>query len=183
MKYLITLLIVVLLAVFLVPAFCGDGKTSLKGCDGLNDPPEIILPGEDDEEAPPAESSYTFEFTKKDSFYYPTLKGTIVSTEFPETLVFSYNGEEREITGKAISFNKTSQKYITKIEQVFLYGNIEAGNQSAGIFMNRDGEKISVAKISTITCPEDLFLINGFNQSTGKTFSAMDAEDNWTENY
>ena len=114
MKYIIALLCVVLVAIFLVPAFCGDGKISLKGCDGLNDPPNIVIPGDDEES--PTESSYTFEFVKKDSFYYPTLKGTIVSAEYPETIIFSYNGEEREITGKAISFNKTSQKYITEIE-------------------------------------------------------------------
>ena len=181
MKYIIALLCVVLVAIFLVPAFCGDGKISLKGCDGLNDPPNIVIPGDDEES--PTESSYTFELVKKDSFYYPTLKGTIVSTEYPETLVFSYNGEEREITSKAISFNKTSQKYVTEIEQVFIYGYIKAGNQSAGIFMNRDGEKISVAKISTITCPNDLFAINGVIDGSEQAFSAMDAEDNWTENY
>lgn len=49
--------------------------------------------------------------------------------------------------------------------------------------MNRDGEKISVAKISTITCPNDLFAINGVIDGSEQAFSAMDAEDNWTENY
>lgn len=66
---------------------------------------------------------------------------------------------------------------------MFLYGYIKAGNQSAGIFMNRDGEKISVAKIFTINCPRSLFAINGVIDGSGQAFSAMDAEDNWTENY
>lgn len=174
MKVIIPLLCVILIAVFLIPLCCD--KTPWQGCDG-GDPP-IVKP--DDE--PPEESSYTFEFIEKETFIYPTLKGTIVSDIYPEKLVFYYNGEEREITGKTIAFISKSQKYIAEIEQIITYGQILTGSQSAGIFAYHNGEKITVAKITTINCPQDLFGLSVINEN-GERVPAMDAEDNWSDNY
>ena len=187
-------LIVMTLAISMLLSACTftfalDGCTGLSGCSfekcGQELMPKDPTPTVDET----GQTAFTFVLEERDSFYYPTFKGTVCFTYHPDKITLQCVNKEMTLVPTDMKI-KSDGTYLFTFEQDVIYTHLEPGEYTARVI----GYK---GKVSTITEESTVFVVDdyysGFNgmydidwddpNAEIKYITAMDKDKNWTPPY
>lgn len=121
---------------------------------------------------------YKLEIVEKDGFYYPTISGAIFATKYPNKIVLSFNGCEKELKPTKLK-NKTNG-YIFWFDEVVLYSQIKQGDYKYSVKAYYGNKVVNTEVVNDITIDDEYFGATIIDARTGKLINAMDAESSWT---
>lgn len=160
-------LLISLLTLTFVLALGGCAKTENKT---LRDKPTTI------------NSEFTMTMVVKGSFYYPTLKGKVISPVYPSKIEASFDGE-------SFSFNeyksviKVGNGYLVSFDTVYIFGSLYEGDYTVKL-KAYDGDKSYTLDCETVFIVDDFYTACfGVDFETGEHIEAMDKESNWLGPY
>ena len=141
--------------------FCGCGK------------PAETTPIYQDSSA--VASEFTMEIVEKDSFYYPTVKGSVVSPVRPVKIKGNFDNKWFEID-TFTKVLKIGSGYLVSFNQVVLFGQLDKGEYKVHLWVN-DGNSNYCLDCETVFVVDDLYTsFTGYMWDTGKIIDAMDKE-------
>lgn len=133
---------------------------------------------------------------ERDSFYYPTLSGTIILSVIPDGLSAEIAGEEFDLEIRSI--NASNGMYVLGFREEHVFGKLEKKTYSIAINVHWNGKVLQAKNFGTFECDDDYFALHAvsFNPEWGtdasnedewmqdsETIVAMDKESNWTPAY
>lgn len=130
------------------------------------------------------ETVFTMTMEKKNSFYYPTVKGELYLSIAPTKLTVNvqYKGSF-EIPESELKIINLGDSYLVSFEKEHIYGSLEEGEYLVTLKAHK-GEKFYILDYKTFFSVDDLYTgMAIFDWETGESFYAMDKESNWTRPY
>ena len=191
MKHLKRILSTLLVAfTFLIFTGCDGFSVSFSGCQDFDfsflEGCTSFFPEEDEDDGDGENvvqaSNYTFEIVRKaDSFYYPTVKGTVYLQRYPDEITFSFDDQVFQLEADTIKYDSKNLIYTITFEQEIVFNRITKGEHSTAISYSYAGEKIQLFTLDVET--DDYITLNFYNPSTGEVESRLDCESNWIGPY
>ena len=122
-------------------------------------------------------SQFTMTMEERNSFYYPTIKGNVVSPVYPSKLEAFFDNKVFELDMSVIL--KIGEGYLISLDTVHIFGCLNQGDYTVKL-KAYDGNKFYILDCETVFVVDELYTaITGFNMETGENVSAMDKESNW----
>ena len=184
-KNLISLIVLTLVSFVMLLSACSF-TFALDGCNGLNG----CIPESKPNPAPvideTGQTEFVFAIEERDSFFYPTFKGTVCFTYHPDKITLDCVDREMTLSPTSLRINPDGT-YVFTFHEDIIYGHLEPGEYTARIIGYKGNVSTVSEEYTTFSVDDSYFALNAVydidwdDPNAEITYiCAMDKERNWT---